>query len=411
MRILDRGKYMSIWDNLVLQKSMVFLVGPRQSGKTTLSKNISKNRTNSIYVNWDIFKDKETILKHPTFFTNLERKDSTKPIVILDEIHKYKSWKDYLKGVFDEFKDKYLFLILGSGRLDLYKQGGDSLAGRYFMFYLFPFTVAELAQKNRSFKDFIQKPLENFSINNPKDTYKIWERLSNVSGFPESYMQNSKEFWRVWSTNYIRQIIYEDIQDMADIRNTSTIAAMFSLLPSKIRSTISINNLASDVSVAFDTAKSWLNLFNLSYLTFEVLPWSHKLAGAIKKEKKIYLFNYPEIENNGGKFENMVAIELQRAVQIWNSLGYGRFSLHYIRNKQKEEVDFMLVNNNKPLLLIEAKVSDKKPSKSLIKFQNKLHIPAIQLVEQGDTFSYHENNEHTILIAPAHMWLSALPFK
>ncbi len=400
--------YSELWQELSRGKRMVFLSGPRQSGKTTFAKETAKNYKNNVYFNWDIISNKKLIINNPTFFENLNRIDESTPLIIFDEIHKYKDWKNYIKGVYDEFYLDYQFLISGSGRLDLYQKGGDSLAGRYFTFRLFPFTLAELSQR-RDFARFIRSPLNDFSINKPGKTKKIWQSLFELSGFPEPYSNGKKNFWRKWSNNYLKQIIYEDIRDLSNIKNIDTVASLFALLPSKVGSPLSINSLSRDLQVAFDTVKSWINLFDISYLTFRLSPWSKKITRAITKEKKLYLFNYPEIDNVGARFENMVALELLRAVYSWNEYGYGKFDLHYVRNKEKEEVDFLITDSNKPVLLIEAKYSDDSLNKNLVSFQNKLNVPAVQLVFKDNVFKYHTNKKNKILIVTAHNWLSSLP--
>lgn len=407
--MIKRLIYSTLWEQLSSEKQMVFISGPRQTGKTTLAKEIANSFKNSIYFNWDIISNKKMLIENPTFFENLNRIDESTPLVIFDEIHKYKNWKNYLKGIYDQFWSDYKFLVSGSGRLDLYQKGGDSLAGRYFMFHLFPFTVAELSENRRTFQAFVKSPIAGFDINDKKTTAKTWQSLYNVGGFPEPFVKGTKAFWTRWSGNYVHQIVYEDIRNMSDIKKVDSIEILFSLLPSKVGSPLSLNNVAGDLQVSFDSVKSWLKLFDIFYLTFRISPWTAKISRAISKEKKIYLFNYPEIDNEGARFENMVALELIRAIYNWNEYGHGRFGLHYIRNKERDEVDFLITEHNKPLLLVEAKFSDSSPTKSLVNFQNALNIPAVQLVNKENIFKYINNGQQKILIITAHQWLSSLP--
>ena len=386
--MLKRKLYIDLWESLSSEKQMIFLSGPRQVGKTTLAKIIAKGYSNKYYFNWDIISNKKLLIKDPAFFQHINRVDSTKPIVILDEIHKYIQWKNYLKGIYDEFKNEYTFLVSGSGRLDTYQKGGDSLAGRYFKFRLFPFTIAELSKENRGFNDFTDNPLKDFDINKKQSTKKVWNALFNTGGFPEPFVKGTKAFLTRWSSNYYHQIVREDIRDVSDIRKISSVDLLFSLLPSKVGRPLSINNLAQDIQTAFDSIKSWLTLFESFYLIFRISPWTRKVSRAISKEKKLYLFNYTEIQDKGSMFENMVALELFRAINNWNDYGFGRFTLHFIRNKEKEEVDFLIADNKNPVLLVEAKFSDEAVSKSLLRFQN---------------------GKNNILVVTAHQWLSSLP--
>jgi len=409
MKIIHRTTYLDLWRESSAEKRMILLAGPRQAGKTTLAKEIAMDYKNSLYFNWDIISDKKKIIENPTFFEEINRVDNSDPLVIFDEIHKYKDWKNYLKGIYDEFSLEYFFLVSGSGRLDIYQKGGDSLAGRYLMFHLFPFTVSELAKNKRKFTGFIKDPLNGFALNNPKLTKEIWHNLSELSGFPEPFLKSKKTFWRKWAQIYTCQIIYEDIQSLSGIKHIEQVNLLYSLLSGKIASPLSINSLAEDLQVAFDTVKNWLNIFDIFYLTFQIPPWIKRINRAITKEKKLYLFNYPLITNVAHRFENMVALELYRTIYLWNELGYGNFNLHYLRNKEKQEIDFLISNNNSPILLIEAKNSKEQIPLHLFDFQNKLNVPAVQLVNKENVYKVYKNRRNKILAITAHRWLSSLP--
>ena len=407
--MIERSMYLNLWQELSTEKQMIFLSGPRQVGKTTLSKEIAKGFKNNIYFNWDILDHKKLLIKNPTFFEHINRQDESIPLVVLDEIHKYKRWKNYLKGVYDQFSEDYKFLVSGSGRLDLYVKGGDSLAGRYFQFHLFPFTIAELSSGKRNFDKFVKTPINGFDINDKKVSQKIWQSLFNIGGFPEPFVKGKQTFFTKWTKNYVAQIVREDIRNFYDIKNIDNIEILFTLLPSRVGSPLSMNNIAEELRVSFGSVKKWLRLFEVFYLIFRISPWTKKISRAILKEKKLYLFNYPEIKEESYRFENMVALELLRAIHSWNERGYGRFTLHYIRNKEKEEVDFLIANDNNPVLLVETKLSEGTPARSLVNFQNILNIPAVQLLNKEGVFKYIKNNKNKILIITAHRWLSSLP--
>lgn len=407
--MIKRQDYLNLWEELFKEKSMIFLSGPRQVGKTTLAKQILNNFKNKVYFNWDIPEDRRRLVSEPTFFEKVDRMNSSVPLVVFDEIHKYRRWKNYLKGVYDQFKDEYKFLILGSGRLDVFQKGSDSLAGRYLQFHLFPFTVAELSPQRRSIENFLKKPLDDFDLNDINTTRKIWQKLFNLGGFPEPFIKGKKSFYIKWSSTYHSQIVREDIRSISDIKNVDLVEALFSILPSKVGSPLSLNNLSLDLQTNYGSIKNWLRLLEIFYLVFRIKPWTKKISRAILKEQKLYLFNYPEIEDYGFRFENMVAEELLRAIYNWNEHGYGRFSLYYIRNKEKEEVDFVITKGEKPFLLIEAKFSEENISKALINFQRRLDIPAVQLVNKEGIFRYIKNEKNKILVITGHRWLSSLP--
>jgi len=406
--MISREPYIRTWQELAQEKGMIFLSGPRQSGKTTLAKIIAASFTNSLYFNWDIPEHRTRFLRDHRFFEGVERKDATAPLIIFDEIHKYRDWKNALKGISDEFHDAYRFLVTGSGRLDLYQKGGDSLAGRYFPFHLFPLTVAELGNRRRPFEAFRRMPLW-ISMEGAGEAQAVWEQLSELSGFPEPYLSGRKTTWRRWSQTYARQLIREDIRDLAGIKSVQDMETLYMLLPTKVGSPLSVPSLAGDLKASYNSVRNWLEVFERFYLTFSVATWTGRIARAIQKERKIYLWDYAQIQDPAARFENMVAAELQRAVVLWGDLGYGRFSLHFVRDKNKREVDFLIVDEGKPFLLVEAKLGDTEPAKALRFFQEQLGLPAVQLTGGGGSYQLFNSGERQLLVAPAAAWLSHLP--
>ncbi len=403
-----REPYLKIWQELARDKSMVFLVGPRQVGKTTLAKIISRSFVNNLYFNWDIPRDKTRLMENPTFFQEIKRRDPSMPLIIFDEIHKYKDWKNYLKGVSDEFYDRYQFLVSGSGRLDIYQKGGDSLAGRYLLFHLWPFTIAELGKRNLTIDDFLEYPLQ-ISMEGSENLKEKWARLSTLSGFPEPYLANRRATYRRWSNTYSNQLIREDIRDLTGIKSVADMETLYSLLPSKVGAPLSVPSLATDLKASYNSVRSWLSVFERFFLIFSISPWTERIARAIQKERKVYLWDAPRIEEPAARFENMVAMELRRAVTNWDDLGYGQFSLHFVKNKEQQEVDFLIANGRKPVVLIEAKTSDTQPSSTLRKFQNALSVPAVQLIGEDEEYQVFSNDDQSILVAPGYQWLSQLP--
>jgi len=406
--MLKRSLYVRIWEDLAREKNMVFLSGPRQCGKTTLAKMISEGYTNSTYFNWDVLTDKRRLIDDPYFFQNTVRKDTSTPLVVLDEIHKYRDWRSYLKGAYDRFHEQYTFLVTGSGRLDLYRRGGESLAGRYRHFHLWPLTCSELHGQNNTLDQLREDPL-NVISRNRKACQNTLESLLEFSGFPEPFLTAKRASYRRWARTYHRQIVREDVRDLTDVKHIDDIEILFALLPTKVGSPLSIPSLATDLKVAYNTVKSWLNVLERFYLSFSITPWTAKIARAIHKERKTYLFDYALVEDEGARFENLIALELLRAVNAWNDMGYGDFGLHYVRTKENREVDFLLSEGRKPFLLVEAKYGENKPSSNLYRFQTALGVPAVQLLASGTGFKRFDNDGRSLLVAPASWWLPNLP--
>lgn len=404
----SRKLYKNIWDELCATKSMIFLAGPRQAGKTTLAKIISDSFVNSLYFNWDIQEHRKDFIDNPSFFITLDRKDESPPLIIFDEIHKYKNWKNYLKGIYDRFNKEYQFLVSGSGRLDMYQKGGDSLAGRYFLFHLWPFTIAERGNRNRSMHDFMAEPLQ-MDMTESERLKDIWQDLARLSGFPEPFLSGRQQTYKRWTNTYSQQLIREDIRDLTGIKSVMDMETLYLLLPSRVGSPLSIPALSRDIKVAYNSIRTWLSALERFFMVFSIGPWTKKISRAIQKERKYYLWDSPRITDPGARFENMVALELYRAVSSWNEFGFGSFSLHFIKNRDQQEVDFLIADDGKPFIMIEVKVTNDQPSTVFRKFQTTLNVPAVQLIEQGERFRIIPNEKQKILIAPAYQWLSLLP--
>jgi predicted AAA+ superfamily ATPase len=406
--MIPRPLYTELWSELADTKPMIFLAGPRQAGKTTLAKAIAEGFTNHVYFNWDIITDRKKLAREPYFFEAVQRTDRTPPFVVFDEIHKYRRWKGYLKGVYDRFNEEFRFLITGSGRLDAYRKGGDSLAGRYNIFHLWPFTLAELSDHRLALDEFLANPLRVIQ-DEDGSAKRTWERLAQFTGFPEPYAHAQPAGYRRWSAGYHSQLIREDIRDMTSIRSIGDVETLFSLLPERVGSLLSINALAEDLRASYNTVKSWLDVLERFYLTFSIGPWTHKVVRATQKARKTYLMDYALIEDEAARFENMVALEMARAVNTWNDAGLGRFGLCFVRNKEKEEVDFLVTEKRRPILLVEAKRAQTGLAGALKKFQRQLDVPAVQLTQESAGFRRINNDGKATLIAPAHLWLPQLP--
>ena len=384
---------------------MVFISGARQTGKTTLAKGIASEEPVSLYFNYDIPANKSLILNQPTFFEEVDRKKSDQPLIILDEIHKHKEWKNYLKGISDGYAGEFRFLVTGSGRLDLSSKRGDALSGRYYHFHLFPFTVGEMmapSPQQLEPEKFLEIPDQNSMAQ------EAWETMAQVSGFPEPFLKGTKLKYRRWKHSYHSQVIRDDIRDEFAVRQIDTMEALYVLLDDCVGSPFSASNQARTLRISHKTVSSWITVFERFFLVFKLRPYSKKISRSLVKEPKLYFYDYCRIENEALRFENMVAVELKRAVTLWTDFGLGEYELWYLRNKEKEEIDFLITANGRPTFMVEAKFSDPTVSPNLIKFQNALKIPAIQLVNQPKVGRIIRNDNNHILVASAADWLAGL---
>lgn len=395
-------------ETVEVDRKMAFLSGPRQVGKTTLARHYQNQFPQSVHFNWDIITDQKKLLKNPYFF-EYENRDPQKPfLVIFDEIHKYARWKNYLKGVYDRFKDEFQFIVTGSGRLELFKKGGDSLLGRYMSVPLFPLTIGEMTGAFPGLKQFKEALLALPS--KVPGTFEILEQLFHFSGFPEPFIRANANFYNRWFQERKSLLIREDIRDTGRLREISLLEMLSHLIPERVGAPLSLNALREDIGVAFETVRDWLLLLEQFFYQFRIYPFTGSLKRSLRKEAKAYLYDWVEVQQEGLRFENIVALHLLKATQIWKATGDGFVTLHYIRDKEKKEVDFVLVENAKPICLIECKNSDETFATALLQYQRKLSVPvAIQLVHKKNVSKRIKEQGFTRWIVSADHWLSILP--
>lgn len=394
----------------ILEKygKMAFVSGPRQVGKTTLAREIQKGHRQSTYLNWDILTHQRRLVKDPYFFEHENRDPDLPFLVVFDDIHKYARWKSYLKGCFDGFHEEFQFLVTGSGRLDLFKKGGESLLGRYVALPLFPFTLGELLGRWTSWTAFkeglSQAPSASVRARHAYDS------LFRLTGFPEPFSRGELDFYNIWYQERRKILVHEDIRDASRIRDISLLDVLIHLLPERVASPLSLNALREDAGLAFETVRDWLLLLEAFYYLFRIKPYSRRLNRAIRKEAKAYLFDWGELENLGARFENLVALHLLKAVQGWTSTGGGEIGLSYVRDKEKREVDFLLTERTRPVCLVEARFSDSTVSPSLGYFQEKLGVPvAVQLLHEEGICKKIKTRTGIIWVISADRWLGLLP--
>lgn len=348
---MERLQYTNIVKDL--SKKMVLLAGPRQVGKTFLSKQIAKEFKQPVYLNYDQIEDRKIILQQAW----LESTD----LIILDELHKMTKWKNYLKGVYDTKLSHLHILVTGSARLDIFNKVGDSLAGRYFLHRLLPFSPAELHQ--------LGQPIH-------------FEDLLTKGGFPEPYFSENMIEANRWRLQYINSVLSTDVFEFDKIQNINALKTIFELLRTKIGSPVSYKSLAEDVAVSPTTVKKYIEILEALYIIFRVTPFSKNIARSLLKEPKIYFFDTGLVKGNeGAQLENLVAVCLLKHVFAKVDYLAESYTLHYLRTKDGEEIDFAVVRDDEIEQMIEVKNSDKEVSKALSTFHKKYHIPAIQIVK------------------------------
>ena len=338
-----------------LKRKMVFIGGPRQVGKTTLAKNIlDRSYQSGRYFNWDYNEDRQDLLS--------EKWQDNDNLIVFDELHKYKHWKNWIKGIYDTSKDSAHFLVTGSARLDVYRRGGDSLIGRYHYWRLHPFGLDEFPKKMTS-----------------KEAFK---RLMSVGGFPEPFLDGDEREARRWRRERFDRVLKEDIRDLESIRHISLLDLFIHQLRTRVGSLINMSNIAGEIQVSPKTIKNWLEVLERMYLLFAVRPYSQNLPRAVIKPPKVFFYdNADVIGNRGAVFENLVAAHLLKKIHFLEDRDGYKYELRYIRDKEGREVDFLILKQGAIQEIIEAKFSDDNISKHLKYYAHKLNPPkATQIV-------------------------------
>ncbi len=361
-------------------KKMIFIAGPRQVGKTTLLKQLAEHYPGPLF-NWDDLDDRRLLTKTP----NEAFQGSA---VYFDEIHKYPRWKNFLKGKFDTQGSQCLIHVTGSARLDVYRRGGDSMMGRYHLFRMHPLTVAEvLGQPLR-----LESPDHGSFRQNGTPTSAqgdTWRTLARFGGFPEPFLAGTERRHRQWQNMRHERLVREDIRDMSHVRELALLEKMIQLLPERVGGLLSLNALRLDIMVSHDAVRSWVSLLEDFYYHFLLSPYTGRLARALNKERKLFLWDWSEVTEPGPRFENMVASHLLKWCHYLTDTGLANAELHYLRDKEKREVDFLITFDRKPWCLVEAKRSDRTVSKDALYFSERLgRVPIYHVVDD------HGGTEH-----------------
>ncbi len=388
---------------------MAFLAGPRQVGKTTIAQSVLSQQA-GVYLNWDILSDRETLLKGPQAVMALQapkQLGAPPPLTVFDEIHKFKDWKNYLKGFFDQFKQQTRIVVTGSSRLDVFVKGGDSLMGRYFPYTVHPLSVGELLHSAKP-ERMLYEPTELSS--------QAWQDLWRYGGFPDPYLKANELYFNQWQNTRHQQFFKEDILDLSQIIDLAQLEVLASLIKGNAGQQMSFAAYAKAIRSTDTTVRRWMDVLESTYYCFRLQPWYKNVARSLRKEPKTYLWDWSLVNDEGAKAENFIACHLQKAVSFWQQVGFGQFSLHYLRDKEKREVDFLIVKDQEPWMLVEVKKSARQGlSQNLAYFQSQVKAPyAFQVVLEGayvdqSCFSAHEPIVQDPIIVPAKTLLSQLP--
>ena len=362
-----------------LGKKILLLTGPRQCGKTTLSKMLNPDFQ---YINYDLAEHRILLMEKSW--------DREKALIIFDELHKMENWKSWLKGIYDVEGIPPSLIVTGSAKLTAFRKVGDSLAGRHFQFRLHPIDFKEATAYTEL------------------DGNDIFNRLMTVGGFPEPFLNGTKRYYNRWKRSHIDLILKEDLLTLSAVRDIQSIETLIELLRSRVGSPVSSNSLARDLQKSPNTIQSWLKLLEDLYVIFRVTPYHKNIARGILKEPKFYFYDTGMVTGSDGiKLENLVACAMLKEIHRCQDVEGANLDLHYIRNKDGQEIDFLLTDENVPKQLIEVKWADDSLSPHFKKFLSGVPLKRVQVVGQlGQSKSFPTGER----IEPAQKFLSKLSF-
>ncbi len=343
-----------------LKEKMVFLGGPRQVGKTTLSKNFIKN--DNQYFNWDIPDHKTALIKNLI--------DTTLGTVIFDEIHKYKNWRSLIKGLYDKYNPDLKIIVTGSARLDYFRKGGDSLVGRYHYLRLHPLSLNEL---------------------NKSPTPTDLKHLLKFGGFPEPFNKQNEIFLNRWQNERVSRVVTQDLRDLEKVNEVTLVETLAYALITRVGSALSIKSLQEDLQVSPHTVSRWIEILDNLYYSFRISPYGPPKIKAVRKTQKLFLWDWSMIEKDGARFENLVASHLLKFCHHQEDTLGLKTELRYFKNTITEkEIDFIVLQKNKPLFAVECKTGESGLAKNLILDGKRLAIPKLYQVHMGTKDYGHE---------------------
>lgn len=356
-----------------LNRKLVLVSGPRQVGKTTLARGFSPDPE---YLNFDVVQDRRRIMSH-----EWDRQNS---LLILDELHKLKRWKAWLKGVWDGRDPSQRILVTGSSRLDTFRRAGDSLAGRFFHHQLHPLTVHEL--------------------HGLFDANTAVKRLLTRGGFPEPLLAESDEDAARWRLSHLDRIVRDDVDAIERIRDIRQLELLVEILSERVGSTVSYQGLAEDLSVSAATVKRWIEVLEALCVVFTIRPYTGAQTRSLRKEPKVYFYDTGRVRRDSARLENLVGCHLLSRNSFLASTKGERRELYYVRDKEKREVDFLTTLDGTPEFLIEVKTSRDDVSKSLAYYAQRIKCPSLQLVLEADR-SFSRGSSRVLPVAN---WLQDL---
>jgi predicted AAA+ superfamily ATPase len=360
--MIERGIKNKILKGLK-QTPLVFLNGPRQSGKSTLAIEIAKKYMHAEYITFDDLSILSSAITDPIHFI-----DRLPRPIVLDEVQMAPEIYRSIKRRVDEKRwtgknSNGQFLLTGSANILALPKLSDAFVGRMQVFTLYPFSLREFYKKQDSFLDILFE--RNFTYKkNACSATPLEEGLKHAT-FPQVAIEKNLDP-EAWYKSYLSTLLQRDVKNMMDIEKMALMPHLLRLLASRTTGLLNDTAFSRDVGMNVMTLRRYRVLLEQMFLTFSVRPWFHNIGKRLTKTPKLYFVDtflccnllgleFKDIkkwnpELFGKMIENFVASE------ILKQLGMSQpASLYHYRTQDNKEIDFMIERSNGDLLALEVK--------------------------------------------------------
>lgn len=210
------------------------------------------------------------------------------------------------------------------------------------------------------------------------------EQLLKFGGFPEPCLRAEERFHRRWQRERSARVLHEDLRDLEHVREVSMLELLLHHLPACVGSPLSVSSLSRLLQVAHESVERCLTIFERLYLCYRIAPFGAKRIRAVRKEKKLYFWDWSQIADPGPRFENMVAGHLLKYCHMVEDTEGHAMELRFLRDTDKREVDFVLLRDGVPEFAVECKTGERDASPACRYFRERTDIPRFYQVHLGD---------------------------
>jgi hypothetical protein len=341
---------------------VVLIIGARQTGKTTLVKQLAEGPFPARYITLDDLTLRGAIKNDPAAFLS----NITTPIII-DEIQLVPELLPAIKCEVDQNRQPGRFLLTGSANVLTLPRISESLAGRMAIFTLFPLSQGELEGKNERFIDWLFA--ETLQISFPTvPRADLLQQLIISGGYPEVLKRPDPARQQAWFKDYVTTILQRDVRDLANIEGLTQMPRLFELLATRIASLLNLSELSRNMQIPHTSLKRYMALFEATFMISLLPAWSGNLGKRLVKAPKLffndtglaaYLLGISEIalknqpHSFGSLLENFIFSELNKQV-TWS---HTQPRIFHFRNQTGQEVDFVLEDRQRRCVGIEVKAA------------------------------------------------------